>query len=51
MKRLNFLSLEDRRELLAGVKRQREDHGVERRANALLMLDGGKSRVEIAQVL
>jgi hypothetical protein len=51
MKRSNFLSLEDRRELLACVKRQREDHGVERRANALLLLDGGKSCVEIAQVL
>ena len=51
MKRSNFLSLEDRRELLACVKRQREDHGVERWANALLLLDDGKSCVEIAQVL
>jgi transposase len=46
-----FLSQEDRRELLACVKRQREDHGVARRANALLLLDDGKSCVEIAQVL
>ena len=51
MKRSNFLSLEDRRELLACVKRQREDHGVERWANALLLLDDSKSCVEIAQVL
>ena len=51
MNRSNFLSLEDRHELLACVKRQREDHGVERWANALLLLDDGKSCVEIAQVL
>ena len=47
----NFLSTEDRRELLACVKRQREDHGVARRANALLLLDDGKSCFEGAQVL
>ena len=47
----NFLSREDRRELLSCVKRQREDHGVARRANALLLLDDGKSCVEIARVL
>ena len=51
MNRSNFLSLEDRRELLVCVTRQREDHGVARRANALLLLDDGKSCVEIAQVL
>lgn len=51
MNRSNFLSLEDRREFLACVKRQREDHGVVRRANALLLLDDGKSCVDIAQVL
>ena len=33
------------------MKRQREDHGVARRANTLLLLDVGKSCVEIAQVL
>jgi transposase len=33
------------------VKRQREYHGVARRANALLVLDDGKSCVDIAQVL
>ena len=51
MIRSNFLSREDRRELLSCVKRQREDHGVARRANALLLLDDGKSCVEIARVL
>jgi hypothetical protein len=39
MIRSNFLSREDRRELLSCVKRQREDHGVARRANVLLLLD------------
>ena len=51
MNRSNFLSLEDRGELLACVNQQRKDHGVTRRANALLLLDGGKSCLEIAQVL
>ena len=51
MNRSNFLSLEDRHELLACVKRQREDHGFARRVNALLLLEDGKSFVEIAQVL
>ena len=51
MNRSNFLSLEDRGGLLACVKRQREDHGVARWANELLLLDDGKSCVEIAQVL
>lgn len=47
----NFLSLEDRRELLSCVKRQREDHGVGRRANSLLLLDDGKSCAEVAEFL
>ncbi len=51
MKRSNFLSLQDRQDLLACVKRQREEHGVARRANALLLLDDGKSCQEIAKVL
>jgi hypothetical protein len=51
MNRSNFLSLEERGELLVCVTRQREDYGVARRANALLLLDDGKSCVEIAQVL
>ena len=37
MNRSDFLSLEDRRKLLACVERQREDHGVARRANAPLL--------------
>jgi len=51
MIRSKFLSAEDRRELLACVKRQREDHGVARRANALLLLDDGKSCAAIAEFL
>jgi transposase len=51
MNRSNFLSLEDRHAFLACVKRQWEDHSVARRVNALLLLEDGKSFVEIAQVL
>jgi len=51
MIRSRFLSDTDRHELLACVKRQREDHGVARRANALLLLDEGKSCVAVARVL
>ena len=47
----DFLSREGHRQLLACVKRQRDDHGVARRANTLLLLDDGKSCVEIAPVL
>ncbi|MEJ6503478.1 MAG: hypothetical protein QNL74_03175 [Rhodobacter sp.] len=43
MIRPNFLTTADRLELLSCVKRQREDHGVARRANALLLLDDGMS--------
>jgi len=46
-----FLSESDRRELLACVRRQREDHGVARRANALLLLDEGNTCVSVARVL
>lgn len=49
--RSSFLSIEDRRELLSCVRRQREDHGVARRANALLLLDDGKSCAEVAEFL
>ena len=45
MIRLNSLTASDRLELLSCVKRQREDHGVARRANALLLLDNGMSCV------
>jgi len=51
MTRSRFLSDADRRELLACVKRHREDHGIARRANALLLLDKGKSCAEIAEFL
>ena len=47
----NFLSASARRELLSCVKCQREDHGVARRANALLLLDDGMSCAQIARVL
>ena len=51
MIRSNFLTASDSLELLSCVKRQREDHGVARRANALLLLDNGMSCVQIAKVL
>jgi len=51
MIRPRFLSEPDRRALLACVKRQREDHGIARRANALLLLDEDKSCAEIAEFL
>lgn len=51
MKRSHFLSADDRRELLACVKRHREDHGIARRANALLLLDDGKTCAQIAEFL
>ena len=47
MIRAGFLSSEDRIELEACVRRQREDHGIARRANAILLLDDGKSCQEI----
>ena len=51
MIRPNFLTAADRLELLSCVKGQREDHGVARRANALLLLDDGMSCAQIAKVL
>jgi transposase len=51
MIRPGFLSLPDRRELEACVRSQREDHGVARRANAILLLDDGKSCQAIAEFL
>ena len=51
MIRPNFLTASDRLELLSCVKRQREDHGVARRANALLLLNDGMSCAQIAKVL
>ena len=43
MIRPGFLSPPERRELVACVRSQREDHGVARRANTMLLLDDGKS--------
>ena len=51
MIRPGFLSSADRIELEACVRRQREDHGIARRANAILLLDDGKSCARIAKVL
>ncbi len=51
MIRPSFLSSSDRLELEACVRRQREDHGIARRANAILLLDDGKSCQEIADFL
>ena len=38
-----FLPSAERLELEACVRRQREDHSIARRANAILLLDDGKS--------
>ena len=51
MIRPGFLSSADRIELEACVRRQREDHGIARRANAILLLDDGKSCQAIAEFL
>ena len=51
MIRPGFLSSSERRTLEACVRRQREDHGVARRANAILLLDDGESCVQIAKFL
>ena len=51
MIRSNFLSAEDRHRLERCVRRQCEDHGIARRANAVLLLDKGKSCAEIAEFL
>ena len=51
MIRPGFLSSSDRIELEACVRRQREDHGIARRANAILLLDDGESCGRIAKFL
>ena len=51
MIRPSFLSSAERGELEACVRRQREDHGIARRANALLLLDDGESCTQIAKFL
>ena len=42
MIRPSFLSSSERLELESCVRSHREDHGVARRANAILLLDDGK---------
>ena len=51
MIRANFLSSEERAELEGCVRRHSEEHGVARRANAVLLLDKGKSCAAIAEFL
>jgi transposase len=51
MIRPGFLSTADRIELEACVRCQREDHGIARRANAILLLDDGESCARIAKFL
>ena len=51
MIRAAFLSSAERLALEACVRRQREDHGIARRANAILLLDDGKSCQAIAEFL
>ena len=51
MIRPGFRSASDRRELEASVRPRREDLAVARRANAILLLDDGKSCQAIAEVL
>ena len=51
MIRPGFFSSVERLELEACVRRQREDLGIARRANAILLLDDGKSCQEIAEFL
>ena len=46
-----FLFSSERLELKACVGRQREDHGIARRANAVLLLDDGESCAQIAKFL
>jgi len=51
MIRSGFLSASDRKEMLGCVKSQTEEHGIARRANALLLLDDGVSCADIAKAL
>ena len=47
----NFLSAASRLELERCLRRHREEYGIARRANAILLLDKGKSCAEIAEFL
>jgi len=51
MIRPSSFSPSERSELEGCVRRQRGDHGIARRANALLLLDDDKSCQEIAEFL
>lgn len=51
MIRANFLSPTQRAELEQIVRRPSEDHGVARRANAILLLDDGWSCVQVGKAL
>ena len=51
MIRPNFLSAANRLELERCLRRHREEHGIARRANAILLLDKGKPCAEIAEFL
>jgi transposase len=51
MIRSNFLTAEERLELERCVRRHREEHGIARRANAILLLNKGKSCSQIAEFL
>ena len=51
MVRSGFLSTVERCELERCVRCHREDHGIARRANALLLLDDGESCAQIARFL
>jgi len=46
--RQGFISSADRIEFEACLRRQREDHGIAERANAILLLDDGESCARIA---
>ena len=47
----NFLSAASRLELEQCLRRHREEYGIARRANAILLLDKGKPCAEIAEFL
>ena len=51
MIRIDFLGPEQRDELEQIVRRPSEDHGVARRANAILLLDDGWSCVQVGKAL
>ena len=46
-----FLSVSDRAYLVSVLRCPSEDHGIARRANAILLLDDGLSHAKVAEVL